>query len=176
MEFKNMGYNIMTKTQFDILCNNENNEINEYYNQEKFEELNVAEHIDYDCNIINEIIKDENKNVCDIDYENNDINLSYLDWFYRKDYIDGMNWYIKKYPSMPFIENLSYFMVKKDLTGKSKLDKWEKTLIKNEIKKEKQYYSIIEKDRKKCIKKLIKEKNEPLKKIKFVNKKTILKF
>ena len=77
-----MGYNIMTKTQFDILCNNENNEINEYYNQEKFEELNVAEHIDYDCNIINEIITDEHNNVCDIDYENNDINLSYLDWFY----------------------------------------------------------------------------------------------
>ena len=32
-----MGYNIMTKNEFDTLCNNENNEINEYYTQEKFE-------------------------------------------------------------------------------------------------------------------------------------------
>jgi hypothetical protein len=160
MEFENMGYNIITKDEFDTLCNNENNEINEYYTQEKFEELNVAEHIDYDCNIINEIITDEGGNVCDIDYENNDINLSYLDWFYRKDYVDGMNWYINKYPAMPMIENLSYFMVKRDLTGKSKLDKWEKMMIKTELKKDNQYYAMIEKDRKKCIKKLIKEKNQ----------------
>ena len=155
-----MGYKIMTKDEFDTFCNNENNEINEYYNQEKFDELNVAEHIDYDCNIINEIITDEGGNVCDIDYENNDINLSYLDWFYRKDYVDGMNWYINKYPAMPMIENLSYFMVKRDLTGKSKLDKWEKMMIKTELKKDNQYYSMIEKDRRKCIKKLIKEKNQ----------------
>lgn len=171
-----MGYNIMTRNEFDTLCNNENNEINEYYTQEKFEELNVAEHIDYDCNIINGIITDEDGNVCDIDYENNDINLSYLDWFYRKDYVDGMNWYINKYPAMPMIENLSYFMVKRDLTGKSKLDKWEKMMIKTELKKDNQYYAMIEKDRKKCIKKLIKEKNQPLKKMQFVNKKTILQF
>ena len=49
-------------------------------------------------------------------------------------------------------------------------------MIKNELKKHNQYYAIIEKDRKRYIKKLIKEKNEPLKKMQFINKKTILKF
>jgi hypothetical protein len=176
MEFENMGYNIITENEFNTLCDNKNGEINEYYNKEKFEELNIAEHIDYDCNTINKIITDEDDTVCDIDYEKNDINLSYLDWFYTKDYVAGMNWYINKYPFMPMIENLSYFMVKNDLTGKSKLDKWEKMMIKNEVKKDKQYYDMIDKERNKCIKKLIKEKNEPLKKMKFIHKKTIIKF
>ena len=176
MDFENMGYEIMPRKKFELLTHNKNNEINEYYNQQKFEELNVGEKLDYDCNIINDIITDNENKIIDIEYEKNEINLSYLDWFYRKDYVDGMNWYINKYPTLPNIENLSYFMVKKDLTGKIKLDKFEKMLIKKEVKNDARYYELLDKDRNKFIKKLEKEKNQSLKSIKFSNRKITVSF
>lgn len=177
MCFEQMGFEIMSRKQFELLTDNKNNEINEYYNQEKFEELNVGEHIDYDCNIIKDVIKnDATENVIDIEYEKSDMNLSYLNWYYRRDYNDGMNWYINKYPSLPGIEHLAYFMVKKDLTGKSKLDKFEKMLIKKERKTNDRYYDLLDKERNRYIKKFVKAKNETLKKIQCIRKTTIVEF
>jgi hypothetical protein len=87
-----------------------------------------------------------------------------------------MNWYIKNYPTIPFIEDMSYFFVKRDLTGKVKLDKYEKVIIKKELQKQKRAETILESERAKYIRKLEKEKNKPLKTIKYINKKTIVKF
>jgi hypothetical protein len=71
---------------------------------------------------------------------------------------------------------MSYFFVKRDLTGKVKLDKYEKIIIKKELKKQKRAEEIIENERGKYIRKLQREKNKPLKTIKYENKKVIVNF
>jgi hypothetical protein len=127
---------------------------------------------------LNEIteIKKDNDKIVDIQYNKSDKNISYLEWYLTNNYIDGMNWYIKNYPTIPFIEDMSYFFVKRDLTGKVKLDKYEKVIIKKELQKQKRAETILESERAKYIRKLEKEKNKPLKTIKYINKKTIVKF
>lgn len=173
---ENFGYDIITQKEFDKLILNEDNELNEYFNNEKFELQNVKEHINYECNIINNIIKNEDDIIEDIEYESNDINLSYLEWYYTKDYQQGMNWYIDKYPNLPGINNLAYILVKQDLTGKNHLEKWEKHIIKKQLKKDKTYYDNITKERNRCIKKLIKAQNEKLKTMKVIKKKILVDF
>ena len=79
--FENLGYTIIKKTEFDKINLNENNELNEMYNKEKFEIDNIREYIDYDLNEIKNIIKDENENIIDIEFEKNDKNISYLEWY-----------------------------------------------------------------------------------------------
>lgn len=174
--FENLGFNIIKQTEFDKINLNENNELNEMFNKEKFEIDNIRDYIDYDLNEIKNIVKDDNQNIIDIEYEKNDKNTSYLEWYLTNDYIGGMNWYIKNHSDIPFIENLSYFFVKRDLKGKTKLDKYEKVIIKKELKKQKRAEDIIEMERNKYIRKLEKEKNQPIKKLKYINKKFIVDF
>jgi hypothetical protein len=167
---ENFGYDIITKKEFEKICENENNELNELFSKEKFEMYDIESKIDYDLHNIIEKTDD------DIIYEKTDMNLSYLDWVSREDYVDGMNWFKKYYSSIPFIEHLSYFYVKKAIKGTTKLDKYERNIIKKELKKDKKYYQNIEAERNKYIRKLKKEKNQPLKTLKYENKKVIVKF
>jgi hypothetical protein len=164
------GYDIITKKEFEKLCENENNELNELYNKEQFNMYDVESKIDYDLHNIIEKTDD------DIIYEKTDMNLSYLDWLSREDYVDGMNWFKKYYSDIPFIEHISYFYVKKAITGSTKLEKYERNIIKKELKKDEKYYDNIEAERNKYIRKLKKEKNKPLKTMKYENKKVIVKF
>jgi len=173
--FESLGFNIITNDEFDKINLNENYELNKMFNEEKFEIENIRDYIDYDLNEITEIKKDNDK-IVDIQYNKSDKNISYLEWYLTNNYIDGMNWYIKNYPTIPFIEDMSYFFVKRDLTGKVKLDKYEKVIIKKELQKQKRAETILESERAKYIRKLEKEKNKPLKTIKYINKKTIVKF
>ena len=174
--FENLGYTIIKQNEFDKINLNENNELNVMFNKEKFEIDNIKDYIDYDLNEIKNIIKDENENIIDIAFEKNDKNISYLEWYLTNDYIGGMNWYIKNNRDIPFIENLSYFFVKRDLKGKTKLDKYEKVIIKKELKKQKRAEDIVESERNKYIRKLQKAKNEPIKKLKYESKKCIVEF
>jgi len=173
--FQEMGFDIITKNEYDNIICNENNELNELYNKEKFEIDNIRDYIDYDLNEIEEIQKDGDK-IIDIQYKKTDKSISYLEWYLSNNYIDGMNWYIKKFSHIPFIEDMSYFLVKKDLTGKVKLDKWEKVIIKKEIQKRKRAQEILESERQKSIRKLQREKNKPQKFLKYENKKVIVNF
>ena len=174
--FKRLGFNIITNDEYDKITKNENQELNEMYNQEKFEIDNIRDFIDYDLNEINEIKKNDEDKVIDIEYSKSDKNISYLEWYLTNNYIEGMNWYMKNYPNIPFIEDMSYFFVKRDLTGKVKLDKYEKVIIKKELKKQKRAEEILESERNKYIRKLEREKNKPLKTLKYEKKKVIVKF
>lgn len=167
---ENFGYDIITKKEFEKICENENHELNELFNKEQFEMYNVESKIDYDLHNIIEKTDD------DIIYEKTDMNLTYLDWLSREDYVDGMNWFKKYYSNIPFIEYLSYFYVKKAIKGTTKLDKYERNIIKKELKKDQKYYENIEAERNKFIRKLNREKNKPLKTMKYENKKIIVKF
>ena len=130
--FESLGFNIITNDEFDKINLNENYELNKMFNEEKFEIENIRDYIDYDLNEITEIKKDNDK-IVDIQYNKSDKNISYLEWYLTNNYIEGMNWYIKNYSNIPFIEDMSYFFVKRDLTGKVKLDKYEKIIIKKEL-------------------------------------------
>jgi hypothetical protein len=165
--FCNLGYDIIKQIDIDKINLNENNELNELFNKEKFQIENIKEYIDYDLNHINNIIRDDNNNVIDIEYENTDKNTSYLEAYLTNDYIGLMNWYMKEYKHLPYIENLSYFLVKKDLTGRCKLDKYEKVILKKELKKQRRAEEIIEMERTKYIKKLEREKKQPINKLSF---------
>jgi len=168
--YTRLGFDIIKGSEFETITKNENNELNEMYNKEKFEINDVKKHINYD---LNEIIE---KTDDDIIYEKSDKNVEYLEWFLTNNYIDGMNWYIKNYNDIPFIEDLSYFFVKRDLTGKTKLDKYEKVILKKELQKQKRAENIIENERAKYIRKIERERNQPSKTMKYINKKTIVKF
>ena len=167
---ENFGYDIITKKEFEKICENENHELNELFSKEKFEMYDIESKIDYDLHNIIEKTDD------DIIYEKTDMNLTYLDWVSREDYVDGMNWFKKYYSNIPFIEHLSYFYVKKAIKGTTKLDKYERNIIKKELKKDEKYYENIEAERNKYIRKLKREKNKPLKTMKYENKKVIVKF
>jgi len=127
-------------------------------------------------NDIIEIKKDNDNKIIDIEYIKTDKNVNYLEWFLTNNYIDGMNWYIQNYSNIPFIEDLSYFFVKRDITGKSKLDKYEKIILKKELQKQKRAEEIFEQERQKYIRRLQREKNKPLKTMKYENKKVIVNF
>lgn len=174
--FQNLGYEIITNKEFDKINLNENNELNVMFNKEKFEIDNIKNYIDYDLNEIKNIVKDDDGKVIDIEYDNNDKSLSYLEAYLTKDYIGLMNWYIQKYPQLPDIQNLSYFFAKRDLTGKSKLDKYEKVILKKELKKQKRAEEILEQDRNKYIRKLEKDKYKPITKMKIKKKDVRLTF
>lgn len=174
--FEKLGFNIIKKQEFEKMNLNVNNELNTLFNEEKFEMDNIRDFIDYELPEINEIVKDDNNKVIDILYKNTDKNTSYLEWYLTKDYVAGMEWYMKNKPHIPFIENLSYFFVKQDLTGKVKLDKYEKVIIKKQLRREKQHYKEIELKRDKCIKELIKKNKEPLKTIKYKRGQIFVKF
>jgi len=168
--FSRFGFNIISNNEFKTITKNENNELNEMYNKEKFEINDVKQHINYD---LNEIIEHTNE---DVIYNKTDKNVEYLEWFLSQNYIDGMNWYIKNYNDIPFIEDLSYFFVKRDLTGKTKLDKYEKLILKKELQKQKRAENIIENERAKYIRKIERERNQPSKTMKYINKKVIVNF
>jgi len=168
--FSSLGFDIISNDEFETITKNENNELNVKFNKEKFEIDDVKQHINYD---LNEIIE---KTDDDIIYEKTDKNIEYLEWYLTNNYLEGMLWYIKNYNDIPFIEDMSYFFVKRDLTGKVKLDKYEKVIIKKELKKQKRAEDIIESERNKYIRKIQREKRQPLKTIKYENKKVIVKF
>jgi len=173
--FDRLGFNIITSNEFDKINLNENNELNKMFNEEKFQIENIKDYINYDLNEIIEIKKDNDK-IVDIEYIKTDKNVNYLEWFLTNNYIDGMNWYIQNYSNIPFIEDLSYFFVKRDITGKSKLDKYEKIILKKELQKQKRAEEIFEQERQKYIRRLQREKNKPLKTMKYENKKVIVNF
>jgi len=168
--YERFGFNIISNNEFEKITKNESNQLNEMYNKEKFELYDIKQHINYD---LHEIIE---KTDDDIIYNKSDKNIEYLEWFLTQNYLEGMQWYINTYRDIPFIEDLSYFFVKRDLTGKTKLDKYEKVILKKELQKQRRAETIIENDRAKYIKKLERNKNKPLKSMKFINKKTIVKF
>lgn len=159
---KNMGYNIINQTDYEKLIDDKSEELTEYFRKERSQDkFNFEENLDYDIFNIKDIIKDDDDKIIDINYEKTGHDLSFMEWFEKRDYIAGMNWYIKRFPHIPYIENLSYFFVKQDLTGKSKLEKYEKNIVKHHLKKEKIYSSQYEKLRTKFIKKIIKDKKNP---------------
>jgi hypothetical protein len=168
--YTRLGFDIISNDKFETISKNENNELNKLYNEEKFEVEDVKQHINYD---INEIIE---KTDDDIIYEKTNKNIEYLEWYLSKNYLEGMLWYIKHHNDIPFIEDLSYFFVKRDLTGKTKLDKYEKVILKKELQKQKRAENIIENERAKYIRKIERERNQPSKTMKYINKKIIVKF
>ena len=88
---ENFGYDIITKDEFEKICKNENNELNELFNKEQFKMHDIQSKIDYDLHNIIEKTDD------DIIYEKTDMNLTYLDWVSREDYVDGMEWFKNNY-------------------------------------------------------------------------------
>ncbi len=174
--FETLGYDIITDIQFNKMDLNENNEINEYFNKEQFEINNIRDFIDYDLHDIKEIKTDNDNKIVDMEYNISDKNISYLEPYMKQDYIGLMNWYINKYPYIPGIENLSYIFSKRDLTGKVKLDKYEKVIIKKELKKQQRAEEIVEQERNKYIRKLEREKYKPITTMKIKRKNITLKF
>jgi len=151
---KNCGYDIYTPDEF------ENLDFKTYYENETFHKNFNPDMIDYELNDITEKINDDGTREI-INYTSTKKNLSYIDWFERKDWNAGMDWYEKHFSFIPFIEEMSLLLVKNDLKGKMKLDKFEITDLKQIVKKIHKYQNQLEVERKKKIREL--KKKEKLK-------------
>tara|TARA_B100000470_G_scaffold187652_1_gene153441 strand:+ start:1461 stop:2006 length:546 start_codon:yes stop_codon:yes gene_type:complete len=147
MYFKNNGYDIFTPDEFKKL------DFKTYYENEAFHKNFNPDMIDYELNDITEKINEDGTREV-INYIHTKKNLTYIDWYERKDWNAGMDWYEKHFSFIPFIEELSLILVKNDLKGKMKLDKYEITDLKQIVKRINKHKKQIEVERNKKIKEL----------------------
>lgn len=152
-----LGYNIMSPNEFKEITSETNDELQAKFVQEKFEQDFDPDCLDYNIVDIQKVHIDD-KGYTDIDYIDKNINTTYLEWYYEKDYEKGMLWYQKEYPELPMIEEMSYLLVKNDLKGIMKLEKFEKHILKNELKKKHQKLIARNKDERQQIAKIKKDK------------------
>ena len=148
----NNGYDIMTPNEV------ENLDYNEYFSQKKFEANFDINSLDYNLNEITEKKNDDGTTEVSY-YVKTQKNLSYLDWFERKDWKAGVDWYERNFSFVPFIEEMSLCLVKADLKGKMKLDKYEINDLKQIVKRNNKYQKSLEVERNKLIRD-IKKKNQ----------------
>jgi len=148
---KNMGYTILTDDMFKEIEEDETNETLEKYMYKDVDE-DLLESINYNFIDVKNINVDEN-GLCDIEFEDKNIDVKYLEWYITKDWVKGMEWYKQIYSYIPFIDQLAYFYVRNDLKGSFKLEKFEKNYLKDIKKKQ----DKVEKQRLEEEKKLIRE-------------------
>lgn len=137
-----MGYMIMNDNEFNELEKDDTStKLNEILSNEKFNREYSFDNINYNFIDVKEINVSED-GVCDMIFENNNIDIKYLEWYSTGDWLKGMEWYKQFYSHIPYIEELAYFFVKADLKGTYKLEKYElnelKKIKRNKEKKEQQ--------------------------------------
>ena len=151
----NSGYMLMNKKEHNDISINDNLLLNKYYDVEK---------LNYD------IVEKKTDEYSDY-MEKTQINMKYLEWFYNKDYMKGIEWYETYRSDIPFIERIGYYLVRKDLDNPIK--KYEKNDLKKIMKDHnKNKKKLCEENRLK----ILKQKNIEKKKIKINNGKYVIKF
>ena len=174
-QLETMGYIPMTTTEFNKLEQDETDyTLNKMYSNEKFKMNYSFDNVDYNLIDVKKITIDSD-GLCDMIFEDKNINLSFLDWYYSKDYIKGIEWYRKEYAHLPMIEEMAYLFVKADIKGSArlKIDKYEIHQLKQEHKKREKLEAQKLKEEKQLIRKYKKEQS---KKITFTKQDTTISF
>jgi hypothetical protein len=140
----NSGYILMNKEQHKNISVDDNLLFNKYYDVEK---------LNYD--VIEKKIDDNEEEY----YEKTNVNMKYLEWFYKKDINAGIEWYETYRSDIPFIDRIGYYLVRKDLDDPvKKYEKKElKKIMKDHNKKKKQ---MEEEERIRLLKQMKKKKKQ----------------
>ena len=159
LDFENLGFINITSEDFKKAEADTNSKLfrNIYKEEKKKLKEYTRDNIDYDLVDVKKIcITDDG--LCDIEFIDKKINLSYLEWYEEKDWDAGKLWFEKHYSNIPFIHQFSYLLVKNAFKGTCKLDKFEINELKKERRKKEKEDKALELKRNKIIKKLKKEK------------------